>query len=100
MMDYNSKVREVFPHASTMAGALGINDSGDNGPGAEWLFRIRDYYDWDEVMESDEPEEFFPFGDPVEVSTYQQWLIFTDLQLWRYDADVTYSEQAEFTDHK
>lgn len=96
-MNTDDKVKELYPYANDLARAVGVNYPKNNeSPGALWLYRIRDYLDWDDMMELNESAgEEIPW-ESVETSTYQQWLIFADLELWNYDADDTYSQTAEF----
>lgn len=97
-MNYDAKVKELFPYANDLARIAGVAYPRNNeSAGAVWLYRIRDYMseDWERILGSDEPTDEIEW-DAVETSRYQQWLIFADLGLWDYDADVTYSETAEF----
>jgi hypothetical protein len=97
-MNADDKVKELFPYANDLARAVGVDYPKNNeSPGALWLYTIRDYLDWDDMMELDESAgEEIPW-ESVETNTYQQWLIFADLELWKYDdADVTYSQTADF----
>lgn len=99
-IDYAAKVRELYPYANDLARAVGVAyPLNDDSPGAKWLYQVREYYadDWESILEADYPQDELEFTEGGgECNTYTQWLIFADLQLWQYDADATYSTQAEF----
>jgi hypothetical protein len=97
-IDYAAKIREIYPYANDIARAVGVGYPGSNtSVGAKWLLRIRDSIAEraEEIMSAVYPSDEIDY-DSLEVSTYAQWEIFTDLQLWQYEADITYSEHAEF----
>jgi hypothetical protein len=94
----DATVRELYPYANDLARSLGVAYPKDNdSPGAKWLLTVRDHFaeDADRILSADYPFDEIEW-DALEYNTYQQWLIFADLELWSFDADVTFSEHADF----
>jgi hypothetical protein len=97
-IDYAAKLWDLYPYANDVSRAAGVGYPASNtSPGAKWLMRIRDAFaeDAERIMTSAEPSDEIEY-DGMECYTAEQWRIFTDLALWQYDADIAYSDQAEF----
>ena len=97
-IDYAAKIKDLYPYANDLARALGVGYPDSNkSDGAQWLLRMRDAFaaDMERIMSADCPQDEIEY-DSLECGTHYQWLVFTDLQLWDYDADITYSETAAF----
>ncbi len=97
-VNYEEKIKSDYPYANDIARAVGVAYPRSNeSAGAKWLLRIRDAIanDADIIMASDDPYDEVPY-DGLECYTFAQWEIFLDLELWSYDADLTYCERADF----
>lgn len=96
--DYVAIIKEHFPNVNAIAYAVGLPDvSNPYSKGAQWLKEAAYYYeyDWERILSSGYPQDEIQY-EPLTPATAEQWEIFADLQLWRYQADVTYCETAEF----
>ncbi len=87
-------IEQEYQHANDIARAVGIEYPGNNdSPGAMWLMSIRDAFieDADRITVAEYPEDEADESADSSVeghSTYLQWQIWTDLQLWRFDSDL------------
>lgn len=97
-MDYEARVRELFPHANALARAVGSGEPKNNdSPGARWLLHLRDSFaeNIEEILAARYPSDEIGY-DALEVNTYTQWRIFADLELWSFDSELLATTIAEF----